>query len=174
MRETLATLVAPDGKTENPALRHAGSEADAREAEGLRAWIREHRVCWELIPRVEVHQHERVRVGFDLTLLARHPEQADRYYEGLRNAEVPSLRRVRAQEFSFRPGIEVTDIRQVKGLEFDYVVMLDVNAASFGTDDESRHLFHIGVTRAAHQLWLIVTATPSPLFPPELLSDSPG
>ena len=98
-----------------------------------------------------------------VALLARHPEQADRYYDGLRRAEVPALRRVRAQEFAFRPGVEVTDVRQVKGLEFDYVVMLEANAASYGRDDESRHLFHIGVTRAAHQLWLMVTAEPSPL-----------
>ena len=34
--------------------------------------------------------------------------------------------------------------------------------STYGRDDESRHLFHIGVTRAAHQLWLIVTATPTP------------
>ena len=101
-----------------------------------------------------------------IALLARHPEQADRAYEGLRRAEVPALRRVRAQEFAFRPGIEVTDVRQVKGLEFDYVVMLDVNASSYGRDDESRHLFHIGVTRAAYQLWLITTGDPSPLLRP--------
>jgi hypothetical protein len=44
------------------------------DAEGLRAWIREHRVCWELSPHVEVHEHSRVQVGFDLTLSARHPE----------------------------------------------------------------------------------------------------
>jgi DNA helicase II / ATP-dependent DNA helicase PcrA len=106
-----------------------------------------------------------------VALLARHPEQADRYHEGLRRAEVPSLRRVRAQEFAFRPGVEVTDVRQVKGLEFDYVVMLEANASSFGRDDESRHLFHIGVTRAAHQLWLIVTGTPSPLLPAGILRD---
>jgi len=31
--------------------------------------------------------------------------------------------------------IDVTDVRQVKGLEFDYVVMLDTNASSYGTDD---------------------------------------
>jgi DNA helicase-2/ATP-dependent DNA helicase PcrA len=84
-------------------------------------------------------------------------------------AEIPSLRRVRAQDFSFRPGVEVTDIRQVKGLEFDYVVMVDVNASTFGTDDESRHLFHIAATRAAHQLWLLVTADPSPLIPVSLV-----
>jgi Superfamily I DNA and RNA helicases len=106
-----------------------------------------------------------------VALLARYPEQADRTFDGLRHAEVPALRRVRAQEFTFRPGIDVTDVRQVKGLEFDYVVMLDTNASSYGTDDESRHLFHIGVTRAAYQLWLLVTGTPSPLVPPERLQE---
>jgi hypothetical protein len=104
-------------------------------------------------------------------LIARHPEQADRYFEGLRRAEVPGLRRVRAQDFMFRPGVEVTDVRQVKGLEFDYVIMLDANASSYGVDDESRHLFHIGVTRAAHQLWLVVTGSPSPLIPRETFGE---
>lgn len=104
-----------------------------------------------------------------VALLARHPEQADRYYEGLRRSEVPGLRRIEAQEFTFRAGVDVTEIRQVKGLEFDYVVLLDANASSFGSDDESRHLFHIGATRAAHQLWLLVTATPSPLIPTGIL-----
>ena len=106
-----------------------------------------------------------------VALLARYAEQADRYFEGLRRAEVASLRRVRAQDFTFRPGIDVTDVRQVKGLEFDYVVLLDVNASSYGSDDESRHLFHIAATRAAHQLWLIVTGRPSALIPPECLRD---
>jgi DNA helicase II / ATP-dependent DNA helicase PcrA len=100
-----------------------------------------------------------------VAVIARHPEQADRYYEGLRRADVPALRRVRAQDFAFRPGIEVTDVRQVKGLEFDYVLLVDVNANVYGRDDEARHLLHIGATRAAHQLWLIVTGTPSPLLP---------
>jgi DNA helicase-2/ATP-dependent DNA helicase PcrA len=104
-----------------------------------------------------------------VAILARHSEQADRYHEGLRRAEVPGLRRVEAQSFSFRPGVEVTEIRQVKGLEFDYVIVVDANDATFGTDDESRHLLHIAATRAAHQLWLIVTAAPSPLLPDELL-----
>jgi DNA helicase-2/ATP-dependent DNA helicase PcrA len=106
-----------------------------------------------------------------VALLARYPEQADRYCEGLRRAEVASLRRVRAQEFTFRPGIDITDVRQVKGLEFDYVVLLDVNASTYGTDDESRHLFHIAATRAAHQLWLIVTGRPSSLIPPACLRE---
>jgi DNA helicase-2/ATP-dependent DNA helicase PcrA len=100
-----------------------------------------------------------------LAILTRHPEQADVYYEALRMAEIPNLRRVRAFEFAFRPGVEVTEIRQVKGLEYDYVVLADVNASSFPVDDESRHLLHIGATRAAHQLWVISTSQPSELIP---------
>lgn len=104
-----------------------------------------------------------------MAVLARHPEQADMYYEALRMAEIPSLRRIRAFEFAFRPGVEVTEIRQVKGLEYDYVILADVNAQAFPNDDESRHLLHIGATRAAHQLWVVSTGRPSPLVPAWLL-----
>jgi DNA helicase-2/ATP-dependent DNA helicase PcrA len=103
-----------------------------------------------------------------LAILARHPEQAEVYYEALKMAEIPRLRRVRHFEFAFRPGVEVTEIRQVKGLEYDYVVLVDVNASTYPADDESRHLLHIGATRAAHQLWLVSSGPPSPLIPAAL------
>jgi len=101
-----------------------------------------------------------------VAVIARYPEQADLYYDGLLRAEVPSLRRVRRHDFRFEPGVDVTDVTQVKGLEFDYVVMVDVNAATYSETVEARHLLHIGVTRAAHQLWLVTTQDPSPLIPP--------
>ena len=102
-------------------------------------------------------------------VIARHPEQADAYFEGLRRADVPALRRVRRDEFNFQPGVDVTDVAQVKGLEFDYVVMVDVNQSSYPDANWARHLLHIGVTRAAHQLWLVSTGEPSPLVPKALL-----
>ena len=101
-------------------------------------------------------------------VISRHPEQADAYYDGLSRAEVPGLRRVRRDEFLFQPGVDVTDVANVKGLEFDYVVMVDVNAQSYPDVPWARHLLHIGVTRAAHQLWLVSTAEPSPLVPAAL------
>jgi DNA helicase-2/ATP-dependent DNA helicase PcrA len=103
-----------------------------------------------------------------VAILARHAEQADVYYEALKMAEIPRLRRVRHFEFAFRPGVEVTEIRQVKGLEYDYVVLVDVNASSYPLDDESRHLLHIGATRAAHQLWLVSSGPASQLIPAAL------
>jgi DNA helicase-2/ATP-dependent DNA helicase PcrA len=57
----------------------------------------------------------------------------------------------------------------VKGLEFDYVVLVEVSDASYPSEDEARHLLHIGATRAAHQLWIVVSGKPSPLLPEDLL-----
>ncbi len=101
-------------------------------------------------------------------VVTRYPEQADLYFGGLQRAEVPYLRRVADQDFSFKAGVDVTDVRQVKGLEFDYVVIVEASESSYPDDDEARHLLHIAATRAAHQLWVFVVGRPSPLLPQEL------
>ena len=100
-----------------------------------------------------------------MAILAREPELADLYYADFERAELPRLRRVRDQEFSFGPGIEVTDIVQAKGLEFDYVVLLGVDAISYPDTPSARRILHVGATRAAHQLWVTVVGQPSPLLP---------
>jgi DNA helicase-2/ATP-dependent DNA helicase PcrA len=100
-----------------------------------------------------------------VALLARHPEQALLYYDALARAEVPALRLVADQDFPFTPGIDVTDVRQTKGLEFDIVILLDANESSYATSDDARRLLHVAMTRAAHQLWVTYTSKPSPLLP---------
>ena len=103
-----------------------------------------------------------------VALLARHPEQARLYYEALARAEVPTLRLVDNQDFSFTSGIDVTDVRQSKGLEFDIVILLEVTDASYPASDDARRLLHVAMTRAAHQLWVTHTGAPSPLLPEPL------
>jgi ATP-dependent DNA helicase UvrD/PcrA len=103
-----------------------------------------------------------------VALLARHPEQARLAYEALARAEVPSLRLVADQDFSFSAGIDVTDVRQSKGLEFDIVILLEVTDASYPATDDARRLLHVAMTRAAHQLWITYVGTPSPLLPDAL------
>ncbi|HVZ71828.1 MAG TPA: 3'-5' exonuclease [Polyangia bacterium] len=110
----------------------------------------------------------RVEPEASVALLARHPEQAQLYYDALSRAEVPALRLVADQDFSFTAGLDVTDVRQTKGLEFDIVILLDVNESSYGVTDEARRLLHVAMTRAAHQLWVTYTSAPSPLLPPGL------
>jgi DNA helicase-2/ATP-dependent DNA helicase PcrA len=103
-----------------------------------------------------------------VALLARHAEQARATYEALTHAEVPALRLVADQDFSFVAGIDVTDVRQSKGLEFDIVILLDVNDASYPLSDDARRLLHVAMTRAAHQLWVTYVGAPSPLLPESL------
>ncbi len=107
----------------------------------------------------------------NVAILARYPAQADLIYNGLLKADVPCVQRVNDQDFSFEPGIEVSDIFQVKGLEFDYVILVDVDEQTFPDDQKARHLLYVGVTRAAHQLWLMTCRKPSPLLPLELLKE---
>jgi DNA helicase-2/ATP-dependent DNA helicase PcrA len=86
------------------------------------------------------------------------------YAEGLERSEVPRVRRVEGGRFAFAPGIEVTEIEQAKGLEFDYVVLVDVSSVHFPDTPSSRRLLHVGATRAVHQLWVVATSDASPLL----------
>lgn len=106
-----------------------------------------------------------------VALLAYSPSQASEAYNALARADLPTLRRVADHDFSFSPGIEVTDVRQAKGLEFDYVIMLDVDAVTYPVTDASRRLLHVGITRAAHQCWLMCVGTPTQLLPDWLVAE---
>lgn len=99
----------------------------------------------------------------NVALLSRFPQQAEVYYEGLVRAEVPNVRRVRKQDFTWERGFDVTDVRQTKGLEFDEVILLETTASSYGETPQARHGLYVGATRAAHQLWCIASETPSKL-----------
>ncbi|MEQ1502709.1 MAG: ATP-binding domain-containing protein [Myxococcota bacterium] len=100
-----------------------------------------------------------------VAVLSPSPELSALYADGLARAEVPRLRRVVAADFTFAPGVEVTEIANVKGLEFDYVVLVEVSAAHYPDVPAARRLLHVGATRAVHQLWLVTVGTPSPVLP---------
>lgn len=99
-----------------------------------------------------------------VAVLTPNAESSALYYQGLDASEVPRLEWVRAHRFSFRPGIAVAEIEQAKGLEFDYVILVDANRETFPATAPARRLFQVGVTRAIHQLWITSTSAPSPLL----------
>ena len=88
------------------------------------------------------------------------------YHHGLERCELPRLHLVAEGDFTFAPGVEVTEVEQAKGLEFDYVVLVDADADAYPETDEARRRLHVGATRAVHQLWLTSVGTPSPLVAP--------
>jgi DNA helicase-2/ATP-dependent DNA helicase PcrA len=90
------------------------------------------------------------------------PEVARGFHRLL--ADLPEVRLALDGTFTFRPGVDVTDVGAVKGLEFDYVVVPDASVRAYPESDEARRRLHVAVTRAAHQLWIAAPGTPSPLL----------
>ena len=83
------------------------------------------------VPGRRAPQLARDEPDANVALVARFPQQAEVYYEGLVRAEVPNVRRVAKQDFTWEPGFDVTDVRQTKGLEFDEVILLETTASSY-------------------------------------------
>lgn len=99
-----------------------------------------------------------------VALLTPSAQLSQLYFEAFERCELPRLQRVIDQDFSFEPGIEITEVEQVKGLEFDYVVLLDASAVHYPDTPAARRLLHVAATRAVHQLWLTTIGTPSPML----------
>ena len=97
-----------------------------------------------------------------LGVVARNPESAQAFYSLVE--DLPQARLVLNGEFTFQPGVDVTDVANVKGLEFDYVIVPDASAQNYPLNDEARRLLHVAVTRASHQLWLASAGIPSPIL----------
>jgi len=88
-------------------------------------------------------------------------ELSELYARSLIRSEVPRVRQVEQQDFRFTPGIEVTEVEQVKGLEFDYVILIEVSTSQYPDTAAARRRLHVGATRAVHQLWLTSVGPPS-------------
>ncbi|MFT4622511.1 MAG: DNA helicase-2/ATP-dependent DNA helicase PcrA [Myxococcota bacterium] len=86
-----------------------------------------------------------------VAVLTRTKGEADRWAEGLDGLLEQAVRRGHRDAFAFEPGTVVSNVHQVKGLEFDGVVV--VEPGSYAARD--RNLLHVAITRAADQLWVV-------------------
>lgn len=98
-----------------------------------------------------------------VAVIARTPENAERFFKMMK--DVPRSRLVHDGEFDFKPGVDVVDVGQVKGLEFDYVIIPDAHPNAYPDSPESRRAMHVAATRAIHQLWVIAVGIGSPILP---------
>jgi DNA helicase-2/ATP-dependent DNA helicase PcrA len=86
-----------------------------------------------------------------VAVLTRTKGEADRWATLLDAALPEPVRRGHRDTFVFEPGVVVTNVHQVKGLEFDGVVL--VEPGSYAARD--RNLLHVAITRAADRLWVV-------------------
>lgn len=66
--------------------------------------------------------------------------------------------------FEFLPGIVVTSVQEVKGLEFDHVVVPDADAGTYPDTPHARRTLYVAVTRATHRLVLASAGEWTPLL----------
>lgn len=86
-------------------------------------------------------------------VVCRYKADADQIYRDLHGLD--GLRRHQRDDFSFDPGIVVTNAHQVKGLEFSAVLVVNPSAGQYRDDPESRMLLHVVLTRASDHLWIV-------------------
>ncbi len=111
-------------------------------------------MCWHLDALLSRDPWRQIAV------IGRNPDHARRLHAELSRGLDPML--VLDGDFRFEPGIIVTTASAVSGLEFDAVVVPDLSAAFYPSDDLRRALYVVA-TRARDWLWLLTPERWSPL-----------
>jgi hypothetical protein len=97
-----------------------------------------------------------------IAVICRTPHTAERLARLL--ARGVDARLARDGDFRFKSPVEVTCVAEVKGLEFDYVIVPDAAAAVYPDDPVARRALYVTLTRTAQQLLLACTGTATPLL----------
>ena len=87
-----------------------------------------------------------------IAVICRTAEAARAFARAVRHEVTPRL--ALDGLFDFKPGLILTCVAEVKGLEFDLVIVPDATASSFPETTDSRRALYVGVTRTTHRLTL--------------------
>ena len=95
-----------------------------------------------------------------VAIICRYPKQAMELKEELEEFLSGEVRLGHRDQFSFEPGIMITNIHQVKGLEFDSVALVEPDEDNYPIRrEESRNMIYVGITRTQDDL-LLTTVKP--------------
>ena len=91
-----------------------------------------------------------------IALICRYPKQAMELKEELEKMISYDVRVGYRDQFSFEPGVIISKIHQIKGLEFDAVALINPSEEFYPSKNiESRNMIYVGVTRAQEDLLII-------------------
>lgn len=71
---------------------------------------------------------------------------------------------IHAKQRKYEGGISVVPVYLAKGLEFDSVLLIDVDEKHYGATKQDAKLLYVGCTRALHELWVLYSGKKSPLI----------
>lgn len=64
----------------------------------------------------------------------------------------------------YKTGLLILSVEDAKGLEFDSVILLDVNSDTYPESELSTRLLYVAITRALHRLIIVENSNKSPLL----------
>ncbi|WP_283153098.1 HelD family protein [Guptibacillus hwajinpoensis] len=99
-----------------------------------------------------------------VAIVGRSEEECHDLYDNLSRYD-KKLHLITADDRSYEGGLSIVPIYLTKGLEFDGVILANVNEDNYSTHATDAKLLYVGCTRALHELKLFYIDTPSQLLP---------
>jgi len=147
-----------------------GAPADAEPARpGVLPTAHETESLQDTIERVAELIETRLdeRDDVHIAVVTRHRRTAKSLLEPLRAAMpelATSIREGHNRKFKFESGISVTNLRQIKGLEFDTVILVECDAGAYPDTEQGRRDFYVACSRAQERLHFVGDSLSSPLL----------
>jgi len=89
-------------------------------------------------------------------VICRDKKHANEVYEKIKDSEEEIGRDVVTYSQSdYKNGVLVLPVSHAKGLEFDAVIILDLNQERYPDNEYSTRLLYVAITRALHRLTII-------------------
>ncbi len=100
-----------------------------------------------------------------ICIVCRHVKEAKELFEELNMDEsrVP-VRLGHNKQFEFTAGVTITNLLQIKGLEFDSVILMDPSEQNYPNNVQGCKHLYTAITRAKEQLHMIGSCTPTPIL----------
>ncbi|MFD0679788.1 MULTISPECIES: HelD family protein [unclassified Paenibacillus] len=102
-------------------------------------------------------------VASTVAVLARTEARCEALYKQL-SSQGMQVNLIAAGQQHYKGGISIVPAFMAKGLEFDAVIVADVDANNYTATEQDAKLLYVGCTRALHSLQLWYDDTPSPLI----------
>ncbi|MFB5249005.1 3'-5' exonuclease [Bacillus mycoides] len=114
----------------------------------------------EVLKTLQYLQTEDVKT---IAVIGRTDDECRDIYEKLTNAGL-NVNVIEADQSKYEGGISVVPVYLAKGLEFDAVLLIDVDEEHYKNTKHDAKLLYVGCTRSLHDLWIFHSGEASPLI----------
>ncbi|MED2343494.1 3'-5' exonuclease, partial [Bacillus thuringiensis] len=114
----------------------------------------------EIMKTLKHLQNEDVKT---IAVIGRTDDECRDIYEKLTKAGL-AVNVIEADQSKYEGGISVVPVYLAKGLEFDAVLLIDVDEEHYKNTKHDAKLLYVGCTRSLHDLWIFHSGEASPLI----------